>query len=171
MKYKLKGKTMILYYNEGVTAAKRFKGYIDAVNVVLGLDKREGEIQISFNQKLDSDAAGYCWDNDDGDACVEIATHVQGEALDDITILQNIAHEFIHAEQIASGRMKDFGIQLASAGDCQVMVHAVEWEGETLTNLKYEDQPWEIEAYANEQRICDEASALLTLKEYEKFYG
>jgi hypothetical protein len=51
------------------------------------------------------------------------------------------------------------------------MVHAVEWEGETLTNVKYEDQPWEIEAYANEQRICDEALALLPLKEYEKFNG
>jgi hypothetical protein len=162
---------MILYYEEGITAAKRFKGYINAVTTVLGLDKRKGEILISFAKKLDQDASGYCWDNDDGDACVEIATHVQGEQLDDLTILQNIAHEFIHAEQIASGRMKDFGIQFASAGDCQVMVHAVEWEGETLTNVKYEDQPWEIEAYANEQRICDEALALLPLKEYEKFNG
>ncbi len=162
---------MILYYEEGITAAKRFKGYINAVSAVLGLDKKEGEIQISFSKKLDSDAAGYCWDNDDGDACIEIATHVEGEALDDITILQNIAHEFIHAEQIASGRMKDFGIQLASAGDTQVMVHAVEWEGETVTNVKYEDQPWEIEAYANEERIRQEASALLNLKDYERYYG
>ena len=162
---------MILYYSEGTTAAKRYERYINAVTTVLGLDKRKGAIFISFAKKLDSDAAGYCWDNDGGDACVEIATHVQGEKLDDLTILQNIAHEFIHADQISSGRMKDFGIQLASAGDAQVMVHAVEWEGEVVTNVPYDDQPWEIEAYANEQRICEEALALLPLKEYEKFNG
>ena len=162
---------MVLYYEEGITASKRFKSYINAVSTVLGLDNHQGEIGISFAKKLDQDASGYCWDNDDGDSCIQIATHVQGEPLDDLTILENIAHEFIHAQQFASGRMKDFGIQLVSAGDAQVMVHAVEWEGKVLTNIPYDDQPWEIEAYANEKQICEQALAILPLKEYEKYNG
>lgn len=150
---------------------KQFQNYIDACAAVLGLDQYNGELEFEFKKKLDQDAAGYAWDMDDGDVAIEIATHVQGEKLPIVDVLQNIAHEMIHAEQMASGRMKDFGIQLASAGDCQTMVHAVEWEGEVLTNVKYDDQPWEIEAYSYEELLREEASQVLPFKEYERYYG
>jgi len=149
----------------------RFKSYIDACATILGLDQYNGELEFEYKKKLDQDAAGYCWDNDDGDVTIQIATHVQGEKLPIEDVLSNIAHEMIHAQQIASGRMKDFGVQLASAGDCQTIVHAVEWEGEVVTNVPYDDQPWEIEAYGNEERICAEASQLIPFKDYERYYG
>lgn len=150
---------------------KRYHNYIDSCAKVLGLNNYNGVLDFVFMKKLDQDASGYCWDNDDGDANIEIATHVQGEPLDEITILQNIAHEMIHAQQIASGRMKDLGVLIVPAGDCETLVHVVEFDGEFYKNVPYDDQPWEKEAYAEEQRIFEEACKMLPLKEYEKLYG
>ena len=139
---------------------ERYVDYIEAVASVLGMPEMEADIIVDFNKKLYSDAGGYCFGDKDS-VEIEIATHVQGEKLSKDTILQNIAHEMIHAKQIIEGRLEDLGLQLATAGDTQTIVTAQVWEGEVITNLAYEDQPWEIEAYSNEERVKLEALQLL----------
>lgn len=130
--------------------------YISAVAAVLDLDKYDSDIRIELKRKCDGDAGGYCY-GDAEDIDIEIATHVQGEALDIETIKTNIAHEMIHAQQIASGRLNDHGIQIVN--DCLVKV--AEWDGEYHTNTKYDDQPWEIDAYAREAQVTQEAKDML----------
>ena len=107
-------------------------------------------------KKCDGDAGGYCY-GDAEDIDIEIATHVQGEALDIETIKTNIAHEMIHAQQIASGRLNDHGIQIVD----ECLVKVAEWDGEYHTNTKYDDQPWEIDAYAREAQVAQEAKEML----------
>jgi hypothetical protein len=130
--------------------------YISAVAAVLDLDKYDSDIRIDLMKKCDGDAGGYCY-GDAEDIDIEIATHVQGEALDIETIKTNIAHEMIHAQQIASGRLNDHGIQIVD--ECLVKVS--EWDGEYHTNTKYDDQPWEIDAYAREAQVAQEAKEML----------
>ena len=130
--------------------------YISAVAAVLDLDKYDSDIRIDLMKKCDGDAGGYCY-GDAEDIDIEIATHVQGEALDIETIKTNIAHEMIHAQQIASGRLNDHGIQIVD--ECLVKVAA--WDGEYHTNTKYDDQPWEIAAYAREAQVAQEAKEML----------
>lgn len=130
--------------------------YISAVAEVLDLDKYDSDIRIDLMKKCDGDAGGYCY-GDAEDIDIEIATHVQGEALDIETIKTNIAHEMIHAQQIASGRLNDHGIQIVD--ECLVKVS--EWDGEYHTNTKYDDQPWEIDAYAREAQVAQEAKEML----------
>ena len=130
--------------------------YINAVAAVLDLDQYEGDLRIELKSKCDGDAGGYCY-GDYEDIDIEIATHVMGEALDIDVIKVNIAHEMVHAQQIASGRLNDHGIQIVN--DCLVKV--AEWDGEYHTNTKYEDQPWEIDAYAREAQVSQEAKDML----------
>jgi hypothetical protein len=122
----------------------------------LGIQDSLTEVTIEFKKKCDGDAGGYCYgDTDEID--VEIATHVQGEALPEEDIMRNIAHELIHAQQIITGRLENVGLQLLQTGDAQTLVNVVIWEGETFTNTPYNDQPWEIDAYAREEEIMKEA--------------
>ena len=130
--------------------------YISAVAAVLDLDKYDSDIHIELKRKCDGDAGGYCY-GDAEDIDIEIATHVQGEALDIETIKTNIAHEMIHAQQIASGRLNDHGIQIVN----ECLVKVAEWDGEYHTNTKYDDQPWEIDAYAREAQVAQEAKEML----------
>lgn len=133
-----------------------YENYINAVGAVLNIFDSTTEIEVEFSNKLDGDAGGYC-SGDLEQIDIEIATHVQGEALSVETIQRNIAHEMIHAQQIITGRLEDLGLQILQAGDAQTLVKVSIWDGETYTNTKYEDQPWEIDAYAREEEVMLEA--------------
>jgi len=138
------------------TDETNYYGYIHACGSVLGIQDSLTEVTIEFKKKCDGDAGGYCYgDTDEID--VDIATHVQGEALPEEDIMRNIAHELIHAQQIITGRLENVGLQLLQTGDAQTLVNVVIWEGETFTNTPYNDQPWEIDAYAREEEIMKEA--------------
>jgi len=133
-----------------------YENYISAVGAVLNIFDSITEVEVEFSNKLDADAGGYC-SGDLEQIDIEIATHVQGEALSVETIQRNIAHEMIHAQQIITGRLEDLGLQLLQSGDAQTLVKVSIWDGETYTNTKYEDQPWEIDAYAREEEVMLEA--------------
>ena len=130
--------------------------YVNAVSEVLALSNFDTILHIDLMSKCDGDAGGFCY-GDKEEINIEIATHVMGEALDIDTIKVNIAHEMIHAQQIATGRLNDHGIQIIN--DCLVKV--AEWDGEYHTNTKYDDQPWEIDAYAREAQVAQEAKDML----------
>ena len=120
-----------------------YENYINAVGAVLNIFDSLTEIEVEFSNKLDSDAGGYC-SGDLEQIDIEIATHVQGEALSVETIQRNIAHEMIHAQQIITGRLEDLGLQILQSGDTQTLVKVSIWDVETYTNTKYEDQPWRL---------------------------
>ena len=130
--------------------------YVNAVSEVLALSNFDTILHIDLMSKCDGDAGGFCY-GDKEEINIEIATHVMGEALDIDTIKVNIAHEMIHAQQIATGRLNDHGIQIVN--DCLVKV--AEWDGEYHTNTKYDDQPWEIDAFAREGHVAQEAEGML----------
>jgi len=133
-----------------------YESYINAVGAVLNIFDSTTDVEVEFSNKLTADAGGYC-SGDLEQIDIEIATHVQGEALSVETIQRNIAHEMIHAQQIITGRLEDLGLQLLQAGDAQTLVKVSVWDGETYTNTKYDDQPWEIDAYAREEEVMLEA--------------
>lgn len=135
---------------------EKYSDYIHAVASVLNIFNSLTEITVDVQKKCDSDAGGYCMGDTD-EISIEVATHVQGEPLSEETIYKNIAHEMIHAEQIISGRLQDLGLQIVSTGDDQSLVKVSIWDGETYTNTKYDDQPWEIDAYAREEQVMKEA--------------
>ena len=139
---------------------ERYVDYIEAVASVLCIYEKEADIMFDFNKKLDGDAGGYCF-GDNELIEIEIATHVQGEALAEDTILQNIAHEMVHARQLITGRLEDQGLQITTAGDAQTLIKVQVWEGEVYTNTAYADQPWEIEAYGLEENVKLKALQLL----------
>lgn len=128
--------------------------YVQNIIEFYNLDEYEADIDIVFKKKCDGDAGGFCF-GDDEQVEIEIATHIQGEPLDIKTQLINLAHEMTHAKQLITGQLQDHGIQLATAGDCETLVKVQCWEGETVTNVAYEDQPWEIEAFAMEREVYD----------------
>ena len=135
---------------------EKYSDYIHSVAAVLDIFNSLTEITVDVVEKCDSDAGGYCMGDID-EISIEVATHVQGEPLSEETIYKNIAHEMIHAEQIISGRLEDLGLQLVASGDDQSIVKVSIWDGETYTNTKYDDQPWEIDAYAREEEVMKEA--------------
>lgn len=134
----------------------KYEEYINAVAAVLNIFDSLTEVDVEIKKKCDGDAGGYCY-GDEEEINIEIATHVQGEPLAEETILRNIAHEMIHAEQIISGRLQDLGLQILGSGDSQVMAKVSIWDGVSHTNTKYDEQPWEIDAYAREEAVMKEA--------------
>ncbi len=133
--------------------------YINAVAYELGLygeGSFDTTICFEFNKKLDADAGGFCY-GDSEEIDIEIATHIQGEPLDIGQIKINIAHEMIHAQQIMSGRLQDHGIKILDG----CLVKVAEWDGECYTNTKYDDQPWEIDAYARESLVAINAEGMM----------
>ena len=130
--------------------------YVNAVSEVLKLSNFDTILHIDLMKKCDGDAGGFCYGDAD-EMNIEIATHVRGEELDINTIKVNIAHEMIHAQQIATGRLNDHGIQIVN--DCLVKV--AEWDGEYHTNTPYDDQPWEIDAFAREAHVANQAKEML----------
>lgn len=134
----------------------KYEEYINSVAAVLNIFDTPTEVEVLFKDKCDGDAGGYCY-GDQEEITIEIATNVQGEKLTEESILRNIAHEMIHAEQIISGRLQDLGLQILNAGDSQVLAKVAIWQGETHTNTQYDDQPWEKEAYAREEQVMKEA--------------
>lgn len=124
--------------------------YVQNIIEFFKLDNYDADIDICFKKKCDGDAGGFCF-GDEEEVEIEIATHVQGEPLSFSTILINLAHEMTHAKQLITGQLKDHGLQVIN--DCLVKVS--EWEGETMTNVAYDDQPWEKEAYAMERKVYD----------------
>ena len=126
------------------------------LNLASELDilKYDADIDIRFVNRCDGDAGGYCF-GDNSEVEIEIATHIQGERLEDETMMINLAHEMVHAKQLITGELVDHGIQLTTAGDVHTLVKVTEWKGQNMTNVAYDDQPWEIEAYAKERGLYE----------------
>jgi hypothetical protein len=128
--------------------SKKLLGYIERVSDYLDLSLTKPAFMLTFKKNCSSNAGGYC--NGDQDFIeIEIAREdTQGKIpLEDLMI--NIAHELVHAKQIAEGRLRNLGFVLKE----NTLVYCWEWEDKEYSAIAYKDQPWEIEAYSLENKI------------------
>ena len=136
------------------TKSRKLHDYIENVALYLGLDKFDTWFELAVVKDCDRGAGGYCH-GDDNDIEIEIARNDRCGKIPMEDLMVNIAHEMIHAQQIAEGRLVNDGFCLRGEGDEQSLAYAHTWEGEKFYNLPYSDQPWELEAYSREREVYE----------------
>lgn len=119
------------------SANKKLLAYIDRVIAHLNLDAYDAWIDIEIQSRCDGDVAGYAY-GDEENVNIEIARNDAAGKIPMKDLMINIAHELVHALQIAAGRLDD-----------QV------FEGVDYSDVPYREQPWEIEAYDLEEKIYE----------------
>ena len=92
---------------------------------------RDIDITIDLATELEDQLGGYCY-GDNENIVIGLGRRSEGEYFTRNEILRNLMHELIHAKQLI----------------LQEIDHG-------LFARKYEDQPWEIEAYGNEDTLCE----------------
>lgn len=136
------------------TVDKKLIAYIERVAEHLGLFDMDAFIDVNFEKECAQGAGGYC-DGDEEDIAIEIARNDRLGRVPRKNLMINIAHEMIHAQQIASGRLINNGLIMRDVGNERELAYAHTWEGERVVNIPYDDQPWEIEAYAREEEVYE----------------
>lgn len=133
------------------TKSKKIISYIDRVSNFLQLNSYEALIDIEFVKTCSNGASGYCH-GDDNSIVVEIARYDDEGRIPQQNIMVNIAHELIHAKQIASGRLFNGGFRFRDHLKQTIEMYWI-WEGTEYVNTPYEDHPWENEAYGFEDEV------------------
>tara|TARA_R110000765_G_scaffold268794_2_gene367750 strand:+ start:4345 stop:4794 length:450 start_codon:yes stop_codon:yes gene_type:complete len=135
------------------TTSKALINYIHRVGEYLGLNDYETLFEVGLFKSLSGNAHGYC-QGDDELVTVEIARYDAEGRIPLNEIKRSIAHEMLHALQLASGRMVNVGLTMHGKG-MQSIKYIVEWEGHEVDmgKVDYENQPWEIDAYGNEMEV------------------
>lgn len=130
------------------TTNKNIIAYVERVYSFLGLDELNAFVDVEFSRACSGGAGGYC-DGDEDEINIEIARTDNVGVIDMEQRLINIAHEMIHAHQMASGRLVNCGVVLKDA----VMATKQIFDGVEYVGVPYKDQPWEKEAYDAEQEV------------------
>lgn len=121
--------------------------YVHKVAEFLGISNLPGYVELEFVQDLGTFAGLVDGDEDQVD--ISIAEYFEGKRVDEKQMKINIAHEMVHAVQILSGRLIHTGLSLNEG----VMSYKWIFDGKEYQNLNYSDQPWENEAYDNEEEV------------------
>ena len=96
-------------------------------------------IFLRFHTSLKNEAQGLCWgDKREGYVEIDIARRSEGKDIDYDTIMQTLAHEMVHAKQYLRGELNGW---------------TNSWKGKKPRNYKYENAPWEREAYKLEEKL------------------
>lgn len=136
------------------TTSSKLIAYIDRVAAHLGLDDYDTYFELAIVKQCDAMAGGFAY-GDDETVCVEIARNDSQGKVPMKDMMINIAHELIHAQQLASGRLVDNGMVLRTTDEGEALSISRKFDGVEYVDLAYDDQPWEIEAYANEEKVYD----------------
>ena len=99
-------------------------------------------IIITFRTTLSDDRLGLCVGDEDF-ALIEIARVSGNERIPYLDMMQNLAHEMVHAKQFLRGELG-----YNCAGDWR-------WKNRNAGGYKYENQPWEKEATRLEKPLFD----------------
>ena len=137
------------------TTSKSLIAYVERVYNHLELDEFEDCLfNLDFSPKCSGGAGGYC-DGDDEEVNIEIARSDNLGRIPKKELMINIAHELVHAQQMASGRLvnKGFVFSKKEADSIEVLTTKQIFDGQEYVGVNYNDQPWEIEAYAREKAI------------------
>ena len=136
------------------TVNKKLIAYVERVYNYLGLAEFEDcLIDFDFRKECAGGASGYC-DGDDEMINVEIGRQDAVGRIPMKDLMINIAHELVHAKQMASGRLVNDGFVLKTndAGE-QCLTSKQTFEGVEYIGVAYDDHPWEHEAYGTEEEI------------------
>ena len=118
---------------------KKVEAYIHAVAKELGIHRLYSKIlHVRFSTKLDGDAQGYCWGDKKTHAEIFIARTSWDEPLTMESMMKTLAHELVHAKQYLRGELNGYNLA---------------WKGRKPRNYKYENAPWEKEAYGREDEL------------------
>ena len=115
--------------------------YIQQVLKELGLHKlRTFPMKIEMRKKLALHCQGLC-EGTKKEVIITIATHCPdtGRKMTYIEMMKTLTHELIHAKQFIRGQLSGDGVW--------------KWKGRNADNYKYDNQPWEKEAYRREDQI------------------
>lgn len=145
-------------YNMSIngTTNKNLIAYVERVYAYLGLDEFEDcYFEMDFSPRCDANAGGFC-NGDDEEVSIEIARNDAAGRIPMNELKVNIAHELVHAQQLASGRLINKGFTFRKNEDgLDVLTLKQIFDGVEYIGVKYKDQPWEIEAYAKENEIYE----------------
>lgn len=108
--------------------------------------KRDVTISIHYKKVLDGGNLGLCFPADSEHIIISVARkNYFGEYHSPLELAKILAHELVHAKQFFK-RQYDFCYRFRTT----TTQPYVDFEG-----VKYEDQPWEIEAFALEGPLTD----------------
>jgi hypothetical protein len=135
------------------TKSKKLISYIENVADHLGLFDLPPVIEIDIKKECAAGAGGYCHGDEDS-IYIEVARYDNEGKIPQSQLMTNIAHELVHAQQIAQGRLVNVGFIFSrlSNGDRGLSL-AWDWEGKRYINTAYDDHPWEHEAYSAEEEL------------------
>ncbi len=118
---------------------KKVEEYIHALAKELGINRLYSKgIFVKFYTKLDHGAQGLCWGDYKSHAEISIARTSNGDAFTLEEMMQTLAHEMVHAKQYLRRELCGYSFS---------------WKGRKPRNYKYENAPWEKEAYRLEEEL------------------
>ena len=118
---------------------KRVEAYIHTLAKELGINRLYSKcILVKFSTKLDSEAQVLCWGDKKTHVEISIARTSEGETMTLESMMQTLAHEMVHAKQYLRGELCGY---------------TAAWKGRKPRNYKYENAPWEKEAYRLEEEL------------------
>ena len=114
--------------------------YVESLAKELGIGRMWSKvIFIRFKTKLDNESQGLCWGcKNEGYAEINIARTSNGDVIPYEMLMQTLAHEMVHAKQYIRGELNGYNFS---------------WKGRKPRNYKYENAPWEKEAYGREKEL------------------
>ena len=114
--------------------------YVHSLCKELGINRMHSKvIFLTFKTTLDNDSQGLCLgDLKEGYCEISIARQSEGKKIDHSVMMQTLAHEMVHAKQYIRGELCGWSMS---------------WKGKKPRNYKYENAPWEREAYKREEEL------------------
>ncbi len=120
----------------------KVRAYVEHLCKDLGINRMWSKVLfIRFHTSLKHESQGLCWgDRNEGYVEIDIARTSNGEDIPYETIMQTLAHEMVHAKQYLRGELDGW---------------TNSWKGRKPRNYKYENAPWEKEAYKLEMKLYE----------------
>ena len=116
--------------------------YVHSLCKELGINRMYSKvIFLTFKTTLADGSQGLCWgDLKEGYCEISIARESEGKKIHHEEMMQTLAHEMVHCKQYFRGELNGWNQS---------------WKGKKPRNYKYENAPWEKEAYAKEEDLYD----------------
>lgn len=139
------------------TKSKKLIAYIERVYDYLGLDQYEAIVEVELVKESAGGAGGYA-NGDEDFVTIEIARNDHVGKIPTKDLMVNIAHEMVHAQQLASGRLinKGFAFRKDELNGGNLLLTRQIFEGKEYVGVPYSEQLWEIEAYELEKTVYEE---------------
>ena len=113
----------------------------------LGIGRLGGYVKVKFEE---TNIDHFSAEVDGTEDRVDMVIRMDG-LLTDEQVKVHIAHEMIHAVQILTGKLIHIGLVWCEERNRIAYKHI--WKGEEYVDVRYADQPWELEAYSYEEEV------------------